>query len=76
MIPITVRTVILNHCKLDNSLCINKSVIEKKKKVSVLISLISDTLLIEQLIIYLTDFWNWAVEKSIRSMPAMNFISH
>ena len=28
--------------------------------------LISDTLLIEQLI-YLTDFWNWAVEKRLAS---------
>ena len=37
-----------------------------KKKKSVLISLISDTLLIEQLI-YLTDFWNWAVEKRLAS---------
>ena len=38
----------------------------RKKKKKTIISLISDTLLIEQLI-YLTDFWNWAVEKRLPS---------
>ena len=47
-----------------NILYVNKCFkIEKK---SVLISLISDTLLIEQLI-YCTDFWNWAEEKKLAS---------